>query len=184
MNKCITDKNVTALLTLTTNSEINMKIRGENTTFRFSKNPELDNYELYDINNKYDKNREFISKECIYGLSCNSILEVIGILIQDYATEIIDDIEYVKEIEKEEQKEDLKVGDRVFLSGAADELWIEDYGLTRVESNATVLQTPNPKDKKVLLNIDYIDHESNVNALVKKDKIIRNKVLDSEIDLD
>ena len=64
-------------------------------------------------------------------------------------------------------------GDRVKISGYADELWIEDYGTVRVVSEATVAVTPSKYAKKVLINIDSIDGENNVCAAVRRSKIIK-----------
>lgn len=66
--------------------------------------------------------------------------------------------------------EEIKEGDRVLVSGDPSELWISDYN-TRVCSLATVMETPTPLDKKVLLTIDNIDGESNVCLFVRKSKV-------------
>lgn len=64
----------------------------------------------------------------------------------------------------------LKEGNRVMISGDADELWIEDYNC-RVSSLATVIKTPNINDKKVLLNIDEIDGDRNVCVAIRRSRI-------------
>jgi len=62
----------------------------------------------------------------------------------------------------------LKAGTRVHLSGDSDELWMRaDYNV-RVYSDATVLQDAKPQDKKVLLKVDYLDHQDNVTVSVRK----------------
>ncbi len=61
----------------------------------------------------------------------------------------------------------LKAGDRVRITGDTSSLWIQDYNV-RVNSEATVLETPARYAKKVFVCIDYIDHESNVNLYVKR----------------
>ena len=61
-------------------------------------------------------------------------------------------------------------GDRVRISGDSAELWIKDYNV-RVDSHATVLQAPSPRDKKVLVNIDCIDNDANVTAYVRRSRI-------------
>ena len=64
----------------------------------------------------------------------------------------------------------LHEGDRVRLSGDSCDLGIEDYNV-RVDSEATVVVEPHDDDSKVLVNIDYIDGESNVYVSVKRDKL-------------
>lgn len=65
----------------------------------------------------------------------------------------------------------MKKGDRVFVSGYCDELWIEDYHVS-VSTEATVEETPSTYAKKVLLTLDSIDGEGNVCCMVRKSKII------------
>lgn len=69
------------------------------------------------------------------------------------------------------KKLNLQAGDKVYLTGDSYELWITDYPNIRVSSEATVMKTPKPNDRKVLLQIDYIDHETNVTAYVRRTKI-------------
>ena len=64
----------------------------------------------------------------------------------------------------------LHEGDRVRLSGDSCSLGIKDYNV-RVDSEATVVIEPHDDDSKVLVNIDYIDGESNVCVSVKRDKL-------------
>jgi hypothetical protein len=64
----------------------------------------------------------------------------------------------------------MKKGDRVRVSGDSAELWIEDYNV-RVSTDATVEETPGLHDKKVLLTLDVIDHDSNVCCYVRKSKV-------------
>ena len=64
----------------------------------------------------------------------------------------------------------LHEGDRVRLSGDSCDLGIKDYNV-RVDSEATVVVEPHDDDSKVLVNIDYIDGESNVWVSVKRDKL-------------
>lgn len=64
----------------------------------------------------------------------------------------------------------MKQGDRVKVSGDSAELWIEDYNV-RVDTFATVVQMPSPRSKTVLLNLDYIDHESRVCCRVRRSRI-------------
>lgn len=66
---------------------------------------------------------------------------------------------------------ELKPGTVVHVSGDAAELWIDEYD-ARVESNATVMERPAPHAKKVLLNIEYIDHQSNVCACVRRSRLL------------
>lgn len=63
-----------------------------------------------------------------------------------------------------------KIGDRVRVSGYSDELWIKDYRV-RVDTNATVIEAPSKKAKKILLMLDSIDGEENVCCLVRKSKV-------------
>lgn len=80
------DKNVLELMKLTLKSKIKMCCHGETNVFHFSANPsDSDGFELY-VDDK---------KKTVYGLSCNGIIEVIGVLIQDYANGIITDIEVI-----------------------------------------------------------------------------------------
>lgn len=64
----------------------------------------------------------------------------------------------------------MKKGDRVYISGDSNELWIEDYNV-RVSTIATVEETPNKNAKKVLLTLDSIDGEENVCCLVRKSMV-------------
>ncbi len=64
-------------------------------------------------------------------------------------------------------RQSLKVGDRVWLSGDSAAMWIGQYDV-RVDTGATVVQTPPPNAKKVMLNIDVIDHDVNVCAYVRR----------------
>lgn len=65
---------------------------------------------------------------------------------------------------------DLKKGDVVFISGDSSELWLKDYNV-RVSTSAIVEETPTKHAKKVLVTLDYIDHDSKVLAYVRKSKI-------------
>lgn len=64
----------------------------------------------------------------------------------------------------------MKKGDRVFVSGYSDELWIEDYHVS-VSTEAIVEETPDAQAKKVLLTLDAIDGENNVCCMVRKSKV-------------
>ena len=64
----------------------------------------------------------------------------------------------------------MEQGDRVYISGDSAELWIEDYNV-RVSTNATVLETPEKNEKKVLVVLDSIDGECNVCCMVRRSKI-------------
>ena len=64
----------------------------------------------------------------------------------------------------------MKKGDRVYVSGNSDELWIEDYDVN-VSTDATVEETPGKYAKKVLLTLDSIDGEGNVCCYVRRSKI-------------
>ena len=54
------------------------------------------------------------------------------------------------------------------VSGDSSAMWIKDYDV-RVSTNAEVIQQPNRTDKKVMVRLDYIDHDSNVFVYIKKD---------------
>ena len=73
---------------------------------------------------------------------------------------------------KKKNSPQLKTGDRVRISGDAAELWIPRYNV-RVDSEATVMETPRPSNKKVLVTIDSIDHDSNVTVYVRKSGLRR-----------
>lgn len=75
----------------------------------------------------------------------------------------------------------LKQGDRVWLSGDSAEFWIEDYNV-RVTSGATVVETPKPTDKKVLVTIDTIDGDSNVTVFVRR--TLLERIREEKPDLD
>lgn len=67
----------------------------------------------------------------------------------------------------------LKRGDRIKVNGDSEELWIKDYKV-KVSIEATVVETPSPRDKKVLVSLDNIDGEYNVCCRVRKSKIENN----------
>lgn len=71
---------------------------------------------------------------------------------------------------KNRNENNLITGDRVHISGDSDELWIKDYHVS-VDTNATVMKTPNKHAKKILLTLDSIDGEENVCCLVRKSKV-------------
>ena len=48
----------------------------------------------------------------------------------------------------------MKENDKVFVSGATDELWIKDYGCISISSNGILLETPKKSAKKVLVMLD------------------------------
>ena len=58
-------------------------------------------------------------------------------------------------------------GQRYRINGDSTTMWIEDYN-TNIDTTAEVLETPNRQDKKVLVCLDYIDHESNVNVYIRR----------------
>lgn len=66
----------------------------------------------------------------------------------------------------------MKENDRVFVSGSADDLWIDGYGSVSVASTGILMETPAKKAKKVLVQLNYIDGDANVTVRVRKDKII------------
>ena len=95
--KNIYDLDDTALqiMRLTVKSEITITSYGETHTFRFAEKPnENEGFELYDIKNdslEYKLNDKYV----VYSLSCNSLTEVIGVLLQDYANGNISKVENV-----------------------------------------------------------------------------------------
>lgn len=64
----------------------------------------------------------------------------------------------------------MKKGDKIWVSGGSDELWIEDYNCN-VDTGGIVEETPEKKDKKVLVILDTIDGEGKVCCRVRKSKI-------------
>ena len=64
----------------------------------------------------------------------------------------------------------MREGDRVYVSGGSDELWIYGYDCN-VSTGATVERTPGKYAKKILLILDSIDGEGNVCAYVRKSKV-------------
>lgn len=65
----------------------------------------------------------------------------------------------------------LKEGDRISVSGYADELGLKDYGAVSVETNGTVTMTPPKYAKKILVTLDSIDGEGNVTVLLYRKHI-------------
>lgn len=65
----------------------------------------------------------------------------------------------------------LRRGQRVRLSGDSASLWIKDYNV-RVDSFGTILETPGPRAKKVLVSIDHIDGDNGVIKYVRINKLI------------
>lgn len=70
------------------------------------------------------------------------------------------------------KKSPLQEGDRVSVSGDAAELWLQDYNV-RVSTQATVIDTPSPRDKKVLVSLDEIDGHQNVWCMIRKSKVTK-----------
>lgn len=66
----------------------------------------------------------------------------------------------------------LQGGDRVCVSGDTAELWLQGYNV-RVSTQATVVDTPSPRDKKVLVCLDEIDGHHNVWCMVRKSKVTK-----------
>lgn len=82
------DKNIIEFMKLSRFSEIEMTVNGETNKYRFSENPKEDGFELHAIDSG--------EKNVVYGLSCNSIPEVISALIQDYYNGIITNVVYIR----------------------------------------------------------------------------------------
>jgi meiotically up-regulated gene 157 (Mug157) protein len=53
------------------------------------------------------------------------------------------------------------------IEGDSAAMWIKDYNV-RVSTYAEVIKQPLNTDKKVLVRLDYIDHDSNVFVYIKK----------------
>lgn len=68
---------------------------------------------------------------------------------------------------------EIREGDRVRLSGDSKDLWISDYNV-RVNTQATVVQTPAKHAKKLLVIIDEIDGDHNVTTLIRRSRAIPN----------
>jgi hypothetical protein len=77
------DEIINEIIKIDRYSKITMTVHGDTNTFKFVDNPEEHDFELYILGNPNK----------VYGLSCCSVIEVIGVLIQDYANGIIS---YVK----------------------------------------------------------------------------------------
>ena len=60
------------------------------------------------------------------------------------------------------------------IEGDSAEMWIKDYNV-RVSTRAEVIKQPYNIDKKVLVRLDYIDHDSNVFVYIKKDALKETK---------
>ncbi len=58
------------------------------------------------------------------------------------------------------------------IEGDSAAMWIKDYNV-RVSTHAEVIKQPYNIDKKVLVRLDYIDHDSNVFVYIKKDALRR-----------
>ena len=58
------------------------------------------------------------------------------------------------------------------IEGDSADMWIKDYNV-RVCTNAEVIKQPYNTDKKVLVRLDYIDHDSNVFVYIKTDALKR-----------
>lgn len=56
------------------------------------------------------------------------------------------------------------------IEGDSADMWIKDYNV-RVCTHAEVIQQPYNTDKKVMVRLDYIDHDSNVFVYIKKDAL-------------
>ena len=64
----------------------------------------------------------------------------------------------------------MKSGDRIWVCGGSDELWVQDYNCN-VNTGGVIEETPQKSDKKVLVILDSIDGEGNVCCMVRKSKI-------------
>lgn len=115
---------------------------------------------------------ELSPEEYVKAVPKEDLLQEIITVLEDFKTEFPDEYLYYYYYLKENIAETLKKGDRVRVNGDSKDLWIEDYNCN-VDSLATVEKTPKKNAKKVLVNIDYIDHESNVMVYVKKSKLRR-----------
>lgn len=58
-------------------------------------------------------------------------------------------------------------GTKFYIDAYSDELWLEDYHV-RVCCEATLLETPDTRAKKVLVNLDEIDGDHNVVCRINK----------------
>ena len=61
----------------------------------------------------------------------------------------------------------IKKGQIYRVNGDSTTMWIHDYNVN-VNTTARVLETPNSRNKKILVCLDYIDHESNVYGLIRR----------------
>lgn len=58
------------------------------------------------------------------------------------------------------------------IEGDSDAMWIKGYNV-RVSTYAEVIKQPYNIDKKVMVRLDYIDHDSNVFVYIKKEALRR-----------
>lgn len=56
------------------------------------------------------------------------------------------------------------------IEGDSADMWIKGYNV-RVSTYAEVIQQPYHTDKKVMVRLDCIDHDSNVFVYIKKDAL-------------
>lgn len=71
-------------------------------------------------------------------------------------------------------KEKIIIGDYVNIEGDSKELWIQNYNV-KVCSEGKVLKTPNPKDKKIFVQIFSIANDFDICVYVKKSKVKKIK---------
>lgn len=67
----------------------------------------------------------------------------------------------------------LTAGERIRVSGYADELGIADYGSVRIACDGIVAETPRKYAKKVLVTLDDIAGDGNVTVLMFKRKVLK-----------
>ena len=67
-------------------------------------------------------------------------------------------------------RRNLKEGDLVWIEGDAAELWIKDYDI-RVTTLGTVVATPGPHDKKVLVSIEFIDGDDKADVMIRRSRL-------------
>lgn len=67
----------------------------------------------------------------------------------------------------------LTEGERIKVSGYADELGIADYDSVRIACDGTVAETPRKYAKKVLVTLDDIAGDGNVTVLMFKRKVLK-----------
>ena len=68
----------------------------------------------------------------------------------------------------------IAAGETFYIEGDASDFWLNDY-TGRVSTEVTVVRTPEPHQRKVLVNIDTIDGDRNVLTLISRSALQRSQ---------